>query len=255
MARKPRRSPRRAPKSDDPYDPYSTWDIRIARTFFWAMIFNIVIVILGIWWTIVAILADAGLLAVIAGWDFSAIVLLIVGIVILHLGIAVLFYVLFRGGKLKVLKLLFKDRIVAKKYEDFQSLRILLAFILISIYIFVLALVIFIIPGSFFQEFGPVFWTWFLHNLLLGIGIFIFIILLISFIGFVLWNHWVYWVLRKLKRIEEEREIKEIIEIEKLEKADDETLYQAYHKETGKNAIYRNKETKGYLEWKEKKGL
>ena len=94
------------------------------------MILDIIIIIAGIWWSIIAILGNAGLLAEIANWDYSAIVLLIVGIVIVHLGIAVLLYILFRGGKLKTLKVLFKDRLVAKKYEDFQSLRILIAFLL-----------------------------------------------------------------------------------------------------------------------------
>ena len=72
---------------------------------------------------------------------------------------------------------------------------------------------------------------------------------------FVLWNHGVYEVLKRVKRVEEEDEIKDQIKTEKLQKSDNEELKQVYRDETGRNPIYRGKETKGYTEWKRKKNL
>ncbi len=256
MARKVRRSPRRAPaKPKDPYDDYSTWDLRVAKTFFWSLILAVVVVIAGIWVSIIGILVQADLLAEIAKWPPSAIFMLIFGIIFVHLFIAVLFYILFRGGKLRLLKVLFKDRLVASKYQDFQSLRILLAFLLVFVYLFLISLVFFILPATIGQAIAQALIGWMETNIVLAIGIFMFLTIIIVFFCFVLWNHGVYWVLKRVKTIEEEREIKEKIEVEKLEKSDIETLYETYHKETGKKAVYRGKETQGFLEWKEKKGL
>jgi hypothetical protein len=256
MARKPRRAPRRAPKKPvDPFDDYSTWDIRVSKTFFWSLILSVLVFIAGIWVAIVSILIQEDLLKQIAGWEPSGVFMLIFGIIFVHLFIAVLFYILFRGGKLKLLKVLFKDRLVAKKYEDYQSLRILIAFLLLSAYIFIISLLFFILPGTVGKALADAMFTWMATNLIFAIGIFMFIAIVVVFFCFVLWNHGVYWVLKRVKRIEEEREIKEKIAVEKLEKSDDEGLYEAYNKETGKKALYRNQETKGFLEWKEKKGL
>ena len=65
--------------------------------------------------------------------------LIIIGIVAGHLFLLVLFYTLFRGGILKLCRRLFKDRVLAKKYEDYTTLRLLLAVTLIVIYIFIIS--------------------------------------------------------------------------------------------------------------------
>jgi len=62
----------------------------------------------------------------------------------------------------------------------------------------------------------------------------------------------VYSVLKRVKRIEEEQDIDEEIKIEGLKDADEETLMETYEKQTGKKALYRGKETNGYLTWKKK---
>ncbi|MHA1233102.1 MAG: hypothetical protein ACTSPQ_20950 [Candidatus Helarchaeota archaeon] len=79
-----------------------------------------------------------------------------------------------------------------------------------------------------------------------------FVTILIVYLGFVLWNHGVFAVLKRVKRIEEEIEIEEEIKRDELKSLDEETLQKVYEKETGKRAIYRGKETKGYKSWKKK---
>jgi len=187
-------------------------------------------------------------------FDISAQVMIWAGVVVGHMFLLVMFYILFKGGKLRLLKVLFKDRKIAKKYEDYQTLRLLIAVTLLSVYVFIVALFIFVLPGPFFAMLGQA-WVNFITSLNLGnwvlfIGIIMYISLIVVFIMFVLWNHGVFWVLKKVKRIEEEDEIKEQIKVEKLQKADEDTLHDVYHKETGKNAMYRGKETKGYMKWK-----
>ncbi|MBY8988266.1 MAG: hypothetical protein KGD61_07420, partial [Candidatus Lokiarchaeota archaeon] len=78
----------------------------------------------------------------------------------------------------------------------------------------------------------------------------LFIIVMLIYIGFALWNHGVFAVLKRVKRIEEEYEVEEEIKREELKGADDETLQKIYQKQTGKKAIYRGKETKGFIAWK-----
>ena len=77
----------------------------------------------------------------------------------------------------------------------------------------------------------------------------------LMFVGFVLWSHGVFAVLKRIKRIEEEDEIDEEIKTEALIDADTEEVHKEYKKETGKNAIYRGKETSAYKTWKKNKGL
>ncbi len=254
----PKRSGRRAPKREaTPYDEYSTWDIRIAKFFFYGTILATIIFITGIWVTIGVDLIFQGQLEKILSLGYAAIVMVWAGMIVLHLFIIVLLYIAFRGGKVKILKILFKDRLVAKKYENFQALRILIAFLLTSVYIFLAAFFIFILPAVAFEVIGEAWIAWVLTfqigHWIFWIGLIAYILIIIVFMAFVIWNHGVYWVLKKIKRIEEEDEIKEQIHVEKLQKSDDDTLHKEYNKETGKNAIYRGKETKGFIEWKEKK--
>jgi hypothetical protein len=249
MPRKPRKAPERAP---DPLDEYSTWDIRIAKIIYYGIILASVITILGIWLTILW----TGIMNEILSLGPGFVALIIIGIIAGHLFLLVLFYTLFRGGILKLCRRLFKDRVLAKKYEDYTTLRLLIAVTLIVIYIFLITLVVYILP-SFFWNLVADAWLYMITHFnpgewVLAVGIFIFIIILLVYIGFVLWNHGVYAVLKRVKRIEEEEEIEQEIKREQLKSMEEDELMQVYEKQTGKKAIYRGKETKGYQAWKKK---
>ena len=249
MPRKPRKAPERAP---DPLDEYSTWDIRIAKIIYYGIIIASVITILGIWLTILG----TGIMNEILTLGPGFVALIVIGIIAGHLFLLVLFYTLFRGGILKLCRRLFKDRVLAKKYEDYTTLRLLIAVTLIVIYMFLITLIVYILP-SFFWNLVANAWLYMITHFnpgewVLTVGMFMFIIILIAYLGFVLWNHGVYAVLKRVKRIEEEEEIEQEIKREQLKTMEENELMQVYEKQTGKNAIYRGKETKGYQAWKKK---
>ncbi|MHA1292835.1 MAG: hypothetical protein ACTSQJ_09235 [Promethearchaeota archaeon] len=251
MPRGPRRAPKRKP---DPLDAYSTWDIRIARAFFLATAITTLLLIIGIW---VSVIIEAANLELFKDLPPSAIVALITGAILGHLVLLIILYIIFRGGKQRLLRVLFKDRRIAKKYEDFQTLRILIAITILTVYVLIVSLLIWILPLAFFQIIGQAWITWVsgfnVGEWIIYIAVIMYIIISILFIMFILWNHGVYWVLTRIKQIEEEEEVKEIIKKETLKKADEKTLREEYKKETGKNPLYRGKETGGYIEWKEKR--
>jgi len=248
----PRKS-RKAPTRDaDPLDQYSTWDLRIAKTIYYSIIIASAVTILGIWLIIIGWLVETGRWDQVAALGIGVVALIIVGIVVLHLFLLVLFYVLFRGGILKLCQRLFKDRVLAKKYEDYTTLRLLIAVTLVGVYIFLITLLVVILP-SFFWKLVADFWAIVLGfdwEWVLFVGIVLFIIVMLVYIGFALWNHGVFAVLKRVKRIEEEYEVEEEIKREELKGADDETLQKIYENQTGKKAIYRGKETKGFRSWK-----
>ncbi|MGB5913038.1 MAG: hypothetical protein WBH31_17740 [Promethearchaeia archaeon] len=250
MPRKPRKAPLRAP---DPLDEYSTWDLRIARTIYYAIIIGAVITILGIWLMIIFWLIEEGIWDEIASLGAGVVALIIVGIIVGHLFLLVLFYILFRGGILRLCQRMFKDRVLAKKYEDYATLRLLVAVALISVYIFLITFIVVIVP-SFLWNWVAQLWVFVLQfnpgEWVLFIGILMLVIIGIVYLGFVLWNHAVFAVLKRVKRIEEEYEIEEEIKKEELKEADEDTLQRIYEKQIGKKAIYRGKETKGYTAWK-----
>ncbi|MFX1489624.1 MAG: hypothetical protein ACFFBI_10780 [Promethearchaeota archaeon] len=255
MPRRARKAPLREPQ---PLDEYSTWDIRYAKFIYYAIIIGAVITILGIWLTIIAWLIGTGKWQAIANQGIGVVALIIVGIVVIHLFLLVLFYILFRGGIVRLCQKMFKDRILAKKYEDYTSLRLLVAVALISVYIFVLTLIIVIIPSfvwNWMQDLWKLIEPFLINNFglwILLIGIIFLIIIGIIYLGFVIWNHAVFAVLKRVKRIEEEIEIDQEIEKDELKKADEATLQRVYQKTTGKKPVYRGKETKGYKAWKKK---
>ena len=253
MPRKARKAPTR---TVDPLDDYSTWDLRIAKTIYYSIILASVITILGIWLTLIGWLIESGRWAIIESWGFGAGILIIVGIIVLHLFLLVLFYVLFRGGILKLCQRLFKDRVLAKKYEDYTTLRLLIAVTLASVYLFLITFVLVILPSliwSFVKEALDYLFSTVITNLgewVLFIGLVMFVIVILVYIGFVIWNHGVFTVLKRVKRIEEEYEVDEQIKRDELKGADEETLQQIFEKQMGKKAIYRGKESKAYKAWK-----
>ncbi|MFX1554778.1 MAG: hypothetical protein ACFFBV_12685 [Promethearchaeota archaeon] len=253
MPRAGRKAPDRVP---DPLDLYSTWDIRIAKVIYYGLIIATAVVVLGIWIVIITSLIPG------AAWDwFVSIglgfqIAIIAGIITGHAFLLVLFYTLFRGGMVKLCKAMFKDRRLAKKWEDYSTLRLLIGVALFGLYITIIALLIGLLPYTFWNAIWNL-WVWMLNHFqwglwILWVGAMIFLIVGIIFIGFVLWNHGVYAVLSRVKTIEDEMEVDERIKREALKEMDERTLQSVYKKETGKKAIHRGKETKGYIEWKKK---
>jgi hypothetical protein len=84
-------------------------------------------------------------------------------------------------------------------------------------------------------------------------GLVMLIIIAFFLFAFILWSHGVFAVLKRVKKIEEEIEIDEELKDERLKGLSEEELQKEYHKQTGKNAIYRGKETKSYKSWKKSK--
>lgn len=242
----------------DPLDEYSMWDKRIASVFLYVTILAAIFIASGIWAFIIEKLIVSGLWFELIGLNVGLQVALWAGIVTGHLIIVVLFYTLFRGGMLKICRVIFKDRVVAKKYEDFDTLRWLIGIAVLGGLTTLFFLLIGLVP-SFLNLIGAFFifmfghmqiWRW-----LLDIGIFMLIILAIFFAILYFWNHGVYFMVKNIKQIEEEIEVDERIKQERLKEADEKTLRKVYKKESGKRAIYKGKQTKGYLEWKKRHGL
>jgi hypothetical protein len=253
MPRAGRKAPDREP---DPLDLYSTWDIRIAKLVYYGLIIATAIVVLGIWFVIITALIPGKAWQVFLDLELGFQIAIIAGIITGHLFLLVLFYTLFRGGMVKLCKALFKDRLLAKKWEDYSTLRLLVGTALFSLYVTLIALLIGFLPYTFWNALWSL-WMWIVNNFgfglwVLWVGLMIFLVLGIIFIGFVLWNHGVYGVLRRVKTIEDEMEVDERIKKEALKEMDERTLQSIYKKETGNKAIHRGKETRGYIEWKKK---
>lgn len=249
---------RQAPARDDPLDMYSTWDVRIARMFYYSNILATLITVIGIWGSILAALDPQV-------WeDYQALetgfqVAIVAGFITGHAIILVLFYALFRGGILRMCRLLYKDRTVAKKYEDYTTLRWLMGIVLIGVYVTVISIIIAILTEDFLIYLEDL-WIWMVEefnigNWILWIGIWIYIVIAFFFFMFVIWNHGVYVVLRQIKKIEEEEQIDRKIKEDGIRKMDEESRQKEYEKQTGKDAIYRGEETKGYKSWKKKMNL
>lgn len=255
MPRASRKAPDRAP---DPLDAYSTWDIRFAKVIYYGFIFASIVLVIGIWALILSIIVPEA-------WDaFQELgigiqIAIIAGAITGHLFLLVLFYTLFRGGMVRLCQTLFKDRLVAQKWEDYYGLRMLVGVTLIGLYITALSFLIGLLPTVFFKTLGKM-WVWMVDRFELGhwilwIGVDILIFVLIVFCGLALWNRGVFWVLSHVKEIEEEIEIEEQVKIDAIRNKDERTLRAFYKKEIGKKAIYKGKETRGYQEWKQKLGL
>ncbi|MFX1398415.1 MAG: hypothetical protein ACFFAS_15405 [Promethearchaeota archaeon] len=251
MARQPRKAPSR---KKDPLDEYSTWDVRAARVFYYSFILATVIFVLGMWITFLTYLADSGGLDWFLRQDPSLIAGIIGGIFTGHAVLLVFFYALFRGGIYRLCKILFPDRKIAKKYEDYNVLRGLLAATILGIYFTVFAMIIFFLPPEFYDWAWGVWIDWakaFTFGIwILWFSTMMFLSILFILVAFILWSHGVYAVLKRVKRIDEEIEIDEEIKTEQLKEMNEEELQKAYKKMTGKKALYRGKETKAYAAWK-----
>jgi len=252
----PRASRKAVDRAPHPLDAYSTWDIRFAKLIYYGFILASTVLVLGIWALIITLVLPSGWLVWWSSIQLGYQIAIIAGMITGHLFILVLFYILFRGGMVRLCQALFKDRLVAKKWEDYYGLRMLVGVALIGLYITVLSLLIGLLPAAFLDLLKTT-WTAMLSSFNLGhwilwIGVIILILVGIIFIGLALWNKGVFWVLSHVKEIEEEIEIEAQIKKEAIRDSDERTLRGIYKKESGQKAIYRGKETKGYIEWKEK---
>ncbi len=251
------RPPRSAPIRDyKPLDEFSSWDIRIAKCIYYGYLISTVVTVFGIWGSIIGAIP-------IEQWEvYMALppgiqIAIVVGTITAHLFVVVLFYSLYRGGTTRMCKIIFKDRLVAKKWEDYWTLRMLVAVTLVGAYVTIIALILGLLPLAFFKSIAALF-EWMVANFNFGnwalyVGLVMLLGVAIVFFGFVLWNHGVYAVLKRVKTIEEQDEVKDRIKTEELTNADETTRRKEYTKETGKPALYRGKETQGYMEWKKKK--
>jgi len=257
----PRAGRKALDREPDPLDVYSAWDLRYAKSIYYGYILATVIVVLGVWGVIIGLLFRGGAWETFLELDLGFQIAIIAGAVTGHLFLLVLFYTLFRGGMVRLCQILFKDRLVASKWEDFYGLRMLIGVALLGLYITLLSVVIGLLPSTFLGVVQRV-WAWQVETFsrypglwIMWVGLLVFIIVGIAFIGIMLWNKGVFWVLRHVKEIEEEIEIEETIKNEAIKNSDERTLRDIYKKEIGQKAIYRGKETKGYKEWKQKLGI
>ena len=251
--------PRRAPSRETgPLDEYSTWDVRIARAFYYSFIASALIMIVGIWGTILSAI-DPKVWEQYLALDLGYQVAIVAGFITGHLILLVLFYALFRGGIVRMCRIIYKNRLVAKKWEDYTYLRWLMGITLLGIYVTVISLIIGFLPGGTLKFISDL-WLWAVENFNVGhwilwTGFVVFLFVLFFFVMFILWNHGVYVVLRQVKQIEEEEVIDTQIKKDSLQKMSEEEKQAEYKKETGKIAVYRGKETRAYKSWKKKYGI
>ncbi len=221
---------------------------------YYGFIVGTAILVLGVWGLILRFLFAQGAWALFLDIGIGFQIAIIMGAVTGHLFLLVLFYTLFRGGMVKLCGVLFKDRRIAKKWEDYDALRLLVGIALLGVYITLTALLVGILPNVFFDTLWGL-WIWMLDNfgvpewiLIAGLTIFIFIGFI--FIGLILWNKGVFWVLSKVKTIEEEIEVEEQIKKDALKEKDERALRSIFKKETGLKPIHHGKETNSYIAWK-----
>ncbi|MFX1426986.1 MAG: hypothetical protein ACFFBE_11085 [Promethearchaeota archaeon] len=256
MPRKGRSAPDR---ESDPLDVYSIWDIRFAKFIYYGFILATVIVVLGVWGVILEILFRGGAWDAWLRLDLGFQVAIIAGAITGHLFLLVLFYTLFRGGMVRFCQILFKDRLLASKWQDYYGLRMLIGIALLGLYITVISVIIGLLPATFADLVKDI-WDWMVHHFKLGywimwVGGLVFLLMALIFIGLMIWNRGVFWVLSHVKEIEEEIQIEEQIKKDAIKNADERTLRDIYKKEMGQKAIHRGRETSGYIEWKKKLGI
>ena len=253
------RAPRSAPEREsDPLDVYSTWDIRVARIFYYSFAISALILMLGLYISLITKIPTAT-------WEWyvnlgTGFQVAIVGAIITaHLVVIVLFYAMGRGGMYRMCTVLYKNRLISKKYEDHTTLRWLVGVLLISAYVTIFAVIIGVSTKDFWMWVITV-WKWMLEKFNVGLwilwsGLVILLVVLFFFFMFVIWNHIVFLVLKIITRAKEEEEVDIEIKKEKVQKMSEDQRIKEYEKETGKAAVYRGKEMSGYTKWKKKMGV
>ena len=244
MPRKPRKAPDR---QEDPLDIYSTWDVRVARIFYYS--FVIATFLIGIPVNIWTWYVNLELAYQIAIWG---------AIITAHVLVLVFFYAAFRGGMYRMCRILFKNRKIAKKYEGKNLLRWLVGVLLFGIYFTVFAIIIGIMTADFWDLIAGL-WRWMVENFnaghwILWIGVVVFCVVLFFFLMFVIWNHLVYLFLQVIVREKEKEEVDIQIKQERIQKMSEEERMKEYTKDTGRAATIRGRETRAYKSWKKKMG-
>jgi len=255
MPRASRSAPEREP---DPLDVYSTWDLRVARIFYYSIAISALIIMLGLYVSIITKI-PAATWEWYVNLDTGYQVAIVGGIITAHLIVIVLFYAMFRGGIYRMCRVLYKNRLIAKKYEDHTTLRWLVGVLLISAYVTIFAVIIGIMTVDFWKWVDTL-WKWALENFNAGLwilwsGLVVLLVVLFFFLMFLIWNHLVFLVLRVITRAKEEEEVDIEIRKGKIQKMSEAERIKEYEKETGKVAIYRGKEMSGYSKWKRKMGV
>ncbi len=250
----PRAARKAIDRDPDPLDAYSIWDIRIAKMIYYGFILGTAILVLGVWGLILRFLFLGGAMDTFLALDLGFQIAIIMGAITGHLFLLVLFYTLFRGGMVKLCAVLFKDRRIAKKWENYDALRLLVGIALLGLYLTIIALLIGILPNVFFNTLWEL-WLWMVANFgmpewILYTGLAIFLFIGIIFVGLILWNKGVFWVLSRVKTIEEEIEVEDQIKKDALKTKDERALRSIFKKETGLKPIHHGKETKSYIDWK-----
>ena len=254
MPRKPRKAPDR---QEDPLDIYSTWDVRVARLFYYSFVIATIIIMTGTYVTFLI-----GIPVNIWTWyvnlELAYQIAIWGAIITAHVLVLVFFYAAFRGGMYRMCRILFKNRKIAKKYEGKNLLRWLVGVLLLGIYFTVFAIIIGIMTADFWDLIAGL-WRWMVENFnaghwILWIGVVVFCVVLFFFLMFVIWNHLVYLFLQVIVREKEKEEVDIQIKQERIQKMSEEERMKEYTKDTGRAATIRGRETRAYKSWKKKMG-
>ena len=104
----PRRSRKAPDRPEDPLDMFSTWDIRIARLFYYSFVVAVLIIMVGLYVTLLI-----GIPVDVWQWyqdlELAFQIAIIGAIVTAHILILVFFYAAFRGGIFRMCRILYKN--------------------------------------------------------------------------------------------------------------------------------------------------
>jgi len=254
----PRRSRKAPDRPEDPLDMFSTWDIRIARLFYYSFVVAVLIIMVGLYVTLLI-----GIPVDVWQWyqklELAFQIAIIGAIVTAHILILVFFYAAFRGGIFRMCRILYKNRKIARKYEDKTLLRWLVGVLLLGAYFTVSAIIIGILTADFWEWIAQT-WKWMVETFntghwILWVGIVVLCVVLFFFSIFIIWNDVVYLFLRIIVHEEEKEEVDIQIKREKVKKMSEEDRMKEYNNETGRAATIRGRKTRGYKSWKKKMGV
>ena len=254
----PRRSRKAPDRPEDPLDMFSTWDIRIARLFYYSFVVAVLIIMVGLYVTLLI-----GIPVDVWQWyqdlELAFQIAIIGAIITAHILILVFFYAAFRGGIFRMCRILYKNRKIARKYEDKTLLRWLVGVLLLGAYFTVFAIIIGILTADFWVFIADT-WKWMVKTFnaghwILWVGVVVFLLMTFFFFIFVIWNDVVYLFLRIIVHEEEKEEVDIQIKRERVKKMSEEDRMKEYNKETGRAATIRGRETRGYKSWKKKMGV
>ena len=255
----PRRSRKAPDRPENPLDMYSTWDIRIARLFYYLFVVAVLIIMVGLYVSILLLPNVQTLWDWLAQLDLAFQIALIGAIVTAHILVLVFFYSAFRGGIFRMCRILYKNRKIARKYEDKTMLRWLVGILLLGVYFTIFAIIIGLVTENFLKTIADL-WIWMVKSFNVGhwilwLGLVTFCVLVFFFFIFVIWNDLVYVFLRMIAHEEEKEEVDIEIKRERVKKMSEEDRMKEYTKDTGRAATIRGRETRGYKSWKKKMGV